>query len=411
MKFEKRLNGNNPEKLTRRKFLKAALGVILVSSLAFIFWRMKRKDKETYTEKEFSVEQFLKQLNQDLSEIENNPKLELSQEKIEELEKIKEKFETLTFPIKAYFFDNPSLALDTLWEKKIDRIREEDLILKLREIKLNLLREYGSNPKGYIEELDKFEEYLKCCVIESLSVLDINGLLESNRYKFESEIRNLILEILKDEKFVDFLSSILLSLILVEICYAKEETKDNRMVLTYLLRKHGLRFLSFIPSIYDERLSLGPFQLTDLVVGKEKGKFYPINFINNFVFEFDKEKYNLPEYKLPDSLEKFEIRDHFRAEIYLLLFYFLELFKKVELDHIKKSHQKNKIWFYYQICYYLAGCHHLPSISQKLFIEFLNEEKNIEYQKSFIEFIKSKSANEGLIKYLERFEKNLKGAE
>jgi hypothetical protein len=201
-------------------------------------------------------------------------------------------------------------------------------------------------------------------------------------------------------------------LILVETCYVSKESDRNKKLLSYLLNNYGLKFLAYIPSIYDARLSLGPFQLTDLVVGKEKDKFYPINFMNSFVTQFDKdtrEKYKLPEYQLPDSLEKFNIRDHFRAEVYLLLFYLLELFRKIDIEEIKRAYSQNKKWFYYQLCYYLAGCHHLPGISQKHFIEFLRQEENIEKQKSFVDFLRSQKVKGSIVVYLKRFRGNLKG--
>jgi len=414
----------NKERVTRREFLEVALGGVLITGA--ILWYLKKRVGEVSkeTKEKFSLEKFLSEINEELTKIENNEELALIPEQKEEIEKIskefKENLEKLSYPIKAYFItDNPVVALDTLWEEKNDYIKKhienniEEIIIGFREIKLNFLKRIEVEPKGYIEDLEKFVDYIQKCIIESLSILHKEKLLENERYNFDEETKSFILEILKDTEFFDFLTKTLLSLIFVEICNTGKGVEENKKVLTYLLRKYGLRFLSFIPSIYDKVFSIGPFQLSELVIGEEKDKFYPINFINNFVIDFDEEirrEFNLPKYKLPSSLEKFNIRDHFRAEIYLLLFYLLELFREVDLEKIKKTYQKDKKWFYYQLCYYLAGCHHLPGATKSLFKMFLEDEENIENQKSFLDFAENQNANKNLITYLERFRDNLKGA-
>ena len=394
------------KKLSRRRFLKILPLTVLILSLK----GDTRKEEKKETRKEFSLEEFLSNINRELSEIENTLELELSKEEQESLEKefkeLKENLEYLAYPIKAYFLDNPLLAIDTLWEEKNERIKDEELVFKFREIKLSFLTKLLIKPKGYIKDLEEFKDYIEGCITEALLTLDLENLFINERYKFDEEIKSVILEILQDQTFTDFLVKSLLTLILVEICHTSKGAEFDKRVLTYILQKYGLRFLSSIPAVYDDRLSLGPFQLTDLVIGENKEAFYPINFINNFVKEFDEEirkRYNLPQYKLPTSLEKFEIRHHFKAEVYLLLFYLLELFRKVPLEKIKKAYQKDKSWFYNQLCFYFAGCHHLPSSTQNLFDEFLNNEENIENKKSFVEFANRKSTNENLIVYLKRF--------
>ncbi|GEM_PF-2110929 len=422
MRIERTPNKDSKGKITRRGFLGILTGGLGAS---IIFWYLKKRigqGRKEFVEKEFILEDFLRQIHNELSEIENRVELKLTEEQKEEteekLKKFKENWGKLAYPLKAYFIEDPSLSLDTLWEKKNDYIKEieedEGLILKFRKIKLNFLRSFEDKPRGYIEDLNEFEDYIRKCITESMLVLDIEALFKHERYNFEEEKINLILEILKDEKFIELFTRSLISLILVEICYIDENAKNNKNILIYLLRKNGLRFLSFVPSIYDKRLSIGPFQLTDLVIGEEKDKFYPLNFMNNFIKEFDeevKEKYKLPQYKLPNSLEQFEIRHHYRAEVYLLVFYLLELFRKFEIDQIKKAYQKDKNWFYYQICYYLAGCHHLPVETQKLFKKFLDNEENIEQEKSFVDFANTQDTNKDLLVYLDRFRANLKGAE
>jgi len=400
-------------KFTRRDFLRILGGGFTgLIGYALFSWfmkeRIKKGPKEVKGPEKVTLEDFLMKINEELSEIENNntrPK-----------EELKLDIEVATFPAKAYLLDKPQLSLDTLWEEKIDyieeNIKDKNLVFYFRNLKLSLLENFENQPKGYISDLSTLRRYIQGCILESLSVLDQEKLFSHERYNFDKERRELILEILNDKDFLNFLYLTILSLILVETCYVSKESDMNKKLLSYLLNNYGLNFLAYIPSIYDARLSLGPFQLTDLVVGREKDKFYPINFINSFVIRFDKEtreKYKLPEYQLPDSLEKFNIRDHFRAEVYLLLFYLLELIRKIDIEEIKKVYSQNKEWFYYQLCYYLAGCHHLPGISQKYFIEFLSQEENIGKQKSFVDFLGNQGVKDDIIVYLERFRNNLKG--
>jgi len=406
MRLEKRPE-RKERKLTRRQFL-TILGGVLGLIGGTLIWRRFMRERIKKGPEEITLEDFLMKINEELLEIENNdtrPK-----------EELKLDIEGATFPAKAYLLGNPQLSLDTLWEEKIDyieqNIKDKKLVFYFRDLKLSLLENFENQPKGYISDLSILRRYIQGCILESLSILDTEKLFSHERYNFDEERRKLILEILNDEDFLNFLYLTILSLILVETCYISKESDRNKKLLSYLLNNYGLKFLAYIPSIYDARLSLGPFQLTDLVVGKEKDKFYPINFMNSFVTQFDKdtrEKYKLPEYQLPDSLEKFNIRDHFRAEVYLLLFYLLELFRKIDIEEIKRAYSQNKKWFYYQLCYYLAGCHHLPGISQKHFIEFLRQEENIEKQKSFVDFLRSQKVKGSIVVYLKRFRGNLKG--
>jgi hypothetical protein len=107
------------KKLSRRRFLKILPLTVLILSLK----GDTRKEEEKETRKEFSLEEFLSNINKELSEIENTLELELSKEEQERLEKefkeLKENLEYLAYPIKAYFLDNPLLAIDTLWEEKM----------------------------------------------------------------------------------------------------------------------------------------------------------------------------------------------------------------------------------------------------------------------------------------------------
>lgn len=300
--------------------------------------------------------------------------------------------------------------IDNLWEEKInllEKMRLQEGISEIRQFKEILMHEYKNLPKGYCENIENFKNYLIHCVIETLNVLDLEQLLKNERYKFEKEKKELLIKILNDELFLDHFINLLLALILNEICYISNNKEINKKILEYLLKKYGLRFLSSIPAIYDISYSFGPFQLTNFVIGKEENKFYPINFMNQFIKEFDeeiKQKYHLPNYKLPDTIYDLRLRDHFRAEILLLLFYLLELLKNIDLNTLNKYLEK-RTWFYKQLVYYLGGSHHLPYQTRRLFLKFLSQDENITHEKEFIDTVKT-AGKEDLLVYLKRLRVN-----
>ena len=406
--MEKGFKRKNREKISRRKFL----GLLLAGISGLITYKLIHKEnKEEESDKERKLEEILKEINEYLKEIENNnQKIEFEDKEFEKY--LKE--HTKSYPSKAYLLEDSNLALDTLWEEKndfLEKNKKEGSILKFRELKLNKLEIFENSPKGYIPDLKTFKKYIEYCISEIFLTFDWNKVFQNEKSGFSENKINLFRKVFLNEDFLEFFVNIIIALILNEICYISEDSEKNKKLLEFLLNNHGLLFIINIPSLYDERLSLGPFQLTDLVVNPDKEKFYPINFMNQFINEFPqniKEKYELPNYILPESLENFGIRDHFKGEILLLLYYLIfELFKDLDLSLLEFAFE-DRDWLYYQISYYLAGCHHLPKITQNLFKDFFNKE-NIIKKKSFVDFVKEKGNNNDLVIYLERFRDNLKG--
>ena len=392
------------EKISRRRFLKIiTLGVL--SLIIYELIKRKKGEKEPIKEEKY-LEKTLKNINKFLVKIENNDKRERFEEEF--IEYLKNK--AISYPLEAYIMDDSELALDTLWEEKNDFLEKrnlEELIKRFREIKLKKLESLETSKRGYVNNFKIFRLYVNNCISEVFLTFNWDKIFQDERYRYNKEQTELFEQIISDQDFLKILSNTLIAIILTEICYIDEEAEKNLKLLEFLLNKHGLLFIVNIPSLYDERLSLGPFQLTDLVVNPDKEKFYPINFMNQFIKEFPEEikkEYNLPQYKIPEKLEDFGIRDHFKGEILLLLYYLLELFKNFNLNLLKDA-LKKKDWFYYQVSYYLAGCHHLPGKTKKLFEEFLNKD-NINQEKGFVDFVNYKG--EGLSTYLDRFRNNLK---
>ena len=404
--------------ITRREFLTflglAGLGgTIMLLRSCLGKEKAEEINKKIEEDKEKGILTALKEINKKLKKIEDrNEPYQYNLQDLLEVLKNKE----LNYPIKAYFIDDSYLALDTLWEEKNDYVEEkfkdEDLILKFRKLKEKILKNFAEHYKGYIENSDDFKKYLSLVISESLIVLDLEKIFDNDRYKFDEMQKIFIRNLLREENLLKLLNKTLFCLILVEICYADKDTEINKEILNYLLARRGLRFLVSIPAIFDKVLSFGPFQISEFVIGENKDKFYPINYINRFVIEFSEEErkeFNLPIYKLPERLDNFDLRDHFRAEIYLLIYYFLELVKNVDIEILKNAYKEDEGWFFIQLCYYWAGCHHLPYLTQKLFKEFLEDNNNIKNKKSFADFIQDK--NENLNIYLNRFREILKGAE
>lgn len=410
--------GEDKKRITRREFLTlvvlALLGVLGYKLLPRI---IKKTKEEAEEEKEaILLEEKLSEINKRLLNLENNnAQLDYSDlaKEINEYLKNKEISDLTKYYLMEIEKGLEAFVIDNLWEEKINLVEEklkgnrkekEERILEFRKFKEILMNEYEELPKGYIKDIEEFKTYLKFCILEVFFTLKLEELLENERFKFDEEKRNLTFQILGDEKFLNYFVNLLLALILNEISNISKDKEINRKMLEYLLRKYGLRFITSIPSIYDIVPSFGPFQLTNLVIGEEKDKFYPINFMNQFIMEFEqdmKKKYKLPDYKLPSNIYGLRLRDHFKAEILLLLFYLLEVFKKINLEILKKFLEKRD-WFYKQLIYYLGGAHHLPAKSKELFLEFLSDERNLEYEKGFIDFIEEGD----LKKYLEGLRKN-----
>ena len=346
-------------------------------------------------------------------------------EKLSEIEKNNNRYSTEDLQIEkpqnggilseAYSSEDSTSALVFLWNKKIERVEKSIKNLeKRRKIKtaaklkerINKFKELQKKSsdmwqreKGFVKDLNEFEEYLNLCTLETLSNFDIDKFLNTKKYnedKILSIKKFLFLFFLQIHKF-------LINIIITEVCHLdKEDPKENFKILTFILRKHGLTFLSFIPALHDNLVSFGPFQLTPLVINPEdEENIYPITYMNKFLKE---------NHKLPNNLEEFRVRDHYKAEILLSLYYVADILKTTKiLDNIESilSNEENLKWFLEQIFYYLAGAHHYPSPTKENFENFMEkfftEQFNQKTEKeSFLNYIKESSEHG---KYIKRFDR------
>jgi len=390
----KRGEKHQEKKLTRREFLKKTVEVLGAGSIGAIIATLLlnriRKLKEN-SQKDVKSNKITEKIAKEIEKIEkNNTPYPVEDLKIENINQ--------NILLDAYLSDNSFDALSLLWNKKIQRL--EGKKPNLEEIFENLKQEGLEKLKkerGCIKNLSEFENYLHLCIFETLSIFDINKFLENKEYN--SNKSQLIKKFLF--KFMIILPKFLISLIITEVCYLnKDKPIENFKILSVVLRKHGLSFISFVPALYDNELSFGPFQLTPFVVNpSDEEKTYPVTYMNkNFIQE---------GYKLPDYLQDFQVRDHYKAGILLSLYYVSNLLKTPAiLNNLETLLDKENItWFIDQIFYYLAGVHHFPSLTKRQFIEFikslnLNDQKVNFNNHSFLNFV-DPSSHSG--KYIKRF--------
>lgn len=391
----KKKNNEREPKISRRKFLKL-LGSGLVIGLGSYFLLSKllkllfsKKEEERKTLKEI-----LEEINKGLSELENNKEFDPSQNLSVNLsEKLKKFIESNSLGglIGKYFvFDNkneinPYFILDNLWEEKIGKV-EEEFKENFRKLKIEILGDYEENPGKRIDLREFFNNYLNNCLIESLSIIDIDKL--SRRFELSQEKMDVLKIILEDSKFYRTILIFLSLIILNEISYASKDNPEiNLEILNYLISNFGINFISCIPSIYDERISFGPFQLTDIVVGENNTKrSYPISIINECLKD-EFENY----YKLPNNLKDFRKRHHYRGVIFLCIYNLCRYLKKLnenqlfEIENLIKNKREN---FYYNLILILAASHHGGEGVIKEFLKPENEREFSENVKNYLERIK-----------------------
>ncbi|GIW65590.1 MAG: hypothetical protein KatS3mg094_109 [Candidatus Parcubacteria bacterium] len=185
------------------------------------------------------------------------------------------------------------------------------------------------------------------------------------------EKRELLEFILNDDSFYQYLLLTLVVIILNEICFASENNPEiNLNILEYLISNFGINFISCIPAIYDKRLSFGPFQLTDLVVGKNTAeKIYPITTINLCLSD------KFEDYKLPNNLAEFRNQDHYQGVIFLCIYYLCKYIKNLDETKIKELKDLTKQTahireeFYKKLSLMFCSCHHNGEAQIKKFIE------------------------------------------
>ncbi|GIW66950.1 MAG: hypothetical protein KatS3mg095_0848 [Candidatus Parcubacteria bacterium] len=276
--------------------------------------------------------------------------------------------------------------MDTLWENKIEIFKDDKEKEKFRKLKFLILEAYEQYP-GKRLNIKDFLIYIELCITKSILILDLDKLKEE--FNLSSKQEEIITLILKDELFYNYLAIMLITIILNEISFASKNNPEiNLSILEYIISNFGINFISAIPAIADERLSFGPFQLTDIVVGKNSSdKKYPITTINECIRE------SFSEYKLSEDLAKFKNKDHYQGEVFLCIYYLCRYIKEIDetqLDYLIsliKNNDTRREEFYKKLISVFSIGHHGG-------------------EGELIDFIKGRELKENVKIYLDRTESN-----
>lgn len=419
-------------KFTRREFLKF---ILALSSGAFLWFIFPNLLKRSVPEKKDNPEEtFFRILNLILSNYENNNERFFDENEIDKyLESVKNgenKIVNFCFTKK---YRTPEEVLGELWKIKLEKNKNLKGEKNLSTIAQEICYEYQQQPKGYIKSLEHFSSYLNNVIIESLTIIDFDSLLE--RMGFSEERKNIILSFFysdptKETSFINFLRQVLLSLILVEVCFVDEKNYHlNLKTLELILRNYGLSFLNSIPSLHDNIISFGPFQISKHVLPQKNSELtgtYPPRVITRFINKnlLSRLPSDLKErYKFPEFIDDLRDRNHYRVQVFSMIYYLLNLFSCFSTKRLKsllptgkdeeekdQRIKNRKVKFLNELAFYLAGAHHSPARINSLFINYLKNNFNPEGGKTFYEYIeqigKKSHYPRKLFIYLKKFSVN-----
>jgi hypothetical protein len=154
----------------------------------------------------------------------------------------------------------------------------------------------------------------------------------------------------------------------------------NRDVLEFLLKNAGSRYVYSLPSIYDDRVSFGPYQISAEALGYIDLQ-HPVGGVS---------KINgaLPESKrLPNSIANLRGADHHKAALLFAIYNLATLIKKLqpkELVTLKKV-WKNHITAVVQ---YIAAAHHMPKAAYRSARYWLDAEAKRPFEISCLDSIR-----------------------
>ncbi len=310
--------------------------------------------------------------------------------------------------------------------------KEKTSIDIIRDLWKEKSRKFNKNYQSFAEDLIKdelinkknikfnnvedFLRYLDLLHGIFISLLDVNKLY--NRLFPEKErdldvqlFEAIVLEELKNIKFT-IPTIVSLLKILNEVGRISPDPSFNFQFLKFLLNRYGVNFLNCLPSLYDDLISFGPFNLTYYVIGD---KSHSVNFIDQFsigeslekeLFNFDKEELkNLPEdtkqlylkfnelaKPIPNDIAKIRDYDHYKANLFLILYHLIYFIKHRDLDtevkrkmlEILRSKKDSEIknWLIQEIIVCLTTLHHRPA---DLVYFIKNIKSKLSNKKDFIE--------------------------
>ncbi|MEM0476386.1 MAG: hypothetical protein QW367_01975 [Candidatus Aenigmatarchaeota archaeon] len=286
--------------------------------------------------------------------------------------------------IKTNFYE----ALKSLHEEKKKKIKKEKQ-KDWEEISTRILNQYGNNFPNRIN------------IFEYMRILDeiINSVKTLIPPEDKDKNNNWILV----RKFLEKLKSYhLIAVILRELLpplKSKEEISINVEFFNILLTSAGTQFIEGIPSLHDEVISFGPFQLSEIIEESIK-VFLKIKLLNKEGFKKSwRNLWKLPdnvEIEIPQSIKSVDGAWHyvwFIINIIIKLIYFMYLsylenkkeeeFKKVFEDKIINN-EENFMTF-------IALAHHRPGMLVNFINSLINNQSIVfkdEIPQSYIENIR-----------------------
>ena len=147
----------------------------------------------------------------------------------------------------------------------------------------------------------------------------------------------------------------LITYCLTEIMPSGTDGLKNKLVLDMLLRSAGREYVEFIPAMYDDRTSMGPYQFTMHALYSKDGETNGVSKIN----------LALPDNKrITDSVMSLRGNDHHKAAYMFAINNIAELVGK--LNRLEREN----MWKHYaeheeDLVQFIATAHHLPSAAIK----------------------------------------------
>lgn len=285
--------------------------------------------------------------------------------------------------IKTNFYE----ALKSLHEEKKKKIKKEKEQKDWEEISTRILNQYENNVPNRIN------------IFEYRRILDeiINSVKTLIPPEDQDKNNNWILV----RKFLEKLKSHhLIAVILRELLpplKSKDEISINVEFFNILLTSAGTQFIEGIPSLYDEVISFGPFQLSE-IIEKSIEDFLKIKLLNKEGFK--KSWRNL--WKLPDNVEV-EIPQFIKSVdgawhyvwfiiniIKLIYFMYLSYLENKKEEEFKKVFEDKILNNEENFMTFIALAHHRPGMLVNFINSLINNQSIVfedEILQSYIENI------------------------
>ncbi|OGG79606.1 hypothetical protein A3A39_02145 [Candidatus Kaiserbacteria bacterium RIFCSPLOWO2_01_FULL_54_13] len=245
--------------------------------------------------------------------------------------------------------DFPTAQLPHLWEEKKKRYGETAVVEETRRTLIESYDQKRAEKIGWREFRDRGQS----SVDVSRRSLDWNGV--SNHFN----LSDLDLKLLREfERQID--GTALLAYVLTELMPGTDGAL-NREMLDFLLRVGGREYLESIPSIGDDKTSVGPYQFTEYAVfdtGSERRGASRVN------------QYLPVKLRIPGSVAKLRGDDHHKAAYLFAIFNLAQLVRKIAPED-KKTLLGRAVDLRPSLVEFVATAHNLPAIAVRNFRNYL----------------------------------------